>query len=285
MRRLVRPRLLSTLSGGTAPAPVPWTSPRGRALFREALSSGTLESYFPLAAQFLTESGPSPSGLGALAMTLNALNIDPGRVWKGPWRWFTEAMLECCVPASALAARSISLDEFAQLARSHGAAARVVRADGDDAIAGAAALRAAVRETTATAGGGFVVASFSRGAVGQLDVGSADDGAAVPFALIAGFHAPADAVLLLDVARTRFPPAWVPVRALHGAMRAQDAALSALTPSAGPSARGIHGGWVTVERGGVNNCAETLREKNRVTDTATIPLPRATEKPCLSHAA
>lgn len=277
MRRLLRPRLFSTLGGGAVPAPVAWTSPHGRALFREALSSGTLESYFPLAAQFLTESGPSPSGLGALAMTLNALNIDPGRVWKGPWRWFTEAMLECCVPATALATLSISLDEFAQLARSHGAAARVVRADVDDATAGADALRAAVRVTTSTAGGGFVVASFSRDAIGQRDLGCADDGCTIPYALVAGFHAPTDTVLLLDVARTRFPPSWVSVSGLYGAMRAQDAALS-VSASAPASARGIHGGWVTVERGGVNNCAETLKEKNR----EIIP---ETERPYLSSAA
>jgi len=31
-------------------------------------------------------------------MALNALSIDPGRVWKGPWRWFSEEMLDCCTP-------------------------------------------------------------------------------------------------------------------------------------------------------------------------------------------
>jgi hypothetical protein len=29
---------------------------------------------------------------------LNALAIDPGRTWKGPWRWFDESMLDCCEP-------------------------------------------------------------------------------------------------------------------------------------------------------------------------------------------
>ena len=26
---------------------------------------------------------------GTLAMVLNALGVDPGRKWKGPWRWFS----------------------------------------------------------------------------------------------------------------------------------------------------------------------------------------------------
>ena len=29
-------------------------------------------------------------------MVLNALHIDPGRQWKGPWRWFHEELLDCC---------------------------------------------------------------------------------------------------------------------------------------------------------------------------------------------
>lgn len=36
------------------------------------------------------------TGLSSLTMVLNALAIDPGRVWKGPWRWMHESMLDCC---------------------------------------------------------------------------------------------------------------------------------------------------------------------------------------------
>jgi hypothetical protein len=31
-------------------------------------------------------------------MVLNALAIDPRRTWKGAWRWFHEALLDCCLP-------------------------------------------------------------------------------------------------------------------------------------------------------------------------------------------
>lgn len=31
---------------------------------------------------------PAYCGLASLAMTLNTLNIDPRRTWKGPWRWW-----------------------------------------------------------------------------------------------------------------------------------------------------------------------------------------------------
>ncbi|RYG57047.1 hypothetical protein EON66_01370 [archaeon] len=119
-------------------------SAEGKRLFAEALADGTMECYFPLAAQFRTRTSSSPirtpcclecararvrthllaaavagigigvattalvsmracerlaedepayCGLTTLVMTLNALNIDPRRLWKGPWRWYTEDMV------------------------------------------------------------------------------------------------------------------------------------------------------------------------------------------------
>jgi glutathione gamma-glutamylcysteinyltransferase len=33
---------------------------------------------------------------GTLVTVLNALEIDPGRTWKGQWRFFGEELLVCC---------------------------------------------------------------------------------------------------------------------------------------------------------------------------------------------
>ena len=71
------------------------SSPQGRRMFQEALLSGEMESYFPLSEQFVTQSEPSFCALSSLAMVLNALNHDPGRVWRSPWRWVSEEMLQC----------------------------------------------------------------------------------------------------------------------------------------------------------------------------------------------
>jgi glutathione gamma-glutamylcysteinyltransferase len=70
----------------------------GRELFREALASGGLEGYFALSEQFHTQSEPQYCGASTMAMILNALALDPNRIWKGPWRWFDEEMLMCCAP-------------------------------------------------------------------------------------------------------------------------------------------------------------------------------------------
>lgn len=42
-----------------------------------------MESYFRLAEQFRTQDEPAFCGLSTLTMVLNALAVDPGRVWKG----------------------------------------------------------------------------------------------------------------------------------------------------------------------------------------------------------
>jgi len=52
---------------------------------------------------------------------LNALAIDPGRTWKGPWRWFDESMLECCEPLEVVKSKGISMDKLDCLARCNGA--------------------------------------------------------------------------------------------------------------------------------------------------------------------
>src|SRR5437016_8965536 len=77
---------------------IAFSSPEGRQILVEALATEGLNGYFRLAEQFHTQSDPAFCGLGSLVVALNALAIDPERLWKGPWRWFTEDLLDCCVP-------------------------------------------------------------------------------------------------------------------------------------------------------------------------------------------
>jgi glutathione gamma-glutamylcysteinyltransferase len=58
-------------------------------------------------------------------MVLNALEIDPGRLWKGNWRWYSESVLESCEPLEVIKDRGISYRKLACLARCNGAACSV----------------------------------------------------------------------------------------------------------------------------------------------------------------
>src|ERR1043166_438466 len=133
-----------------------FSSAAGRQLFAEALAAVGLDGYFRLAEQFHTQADPSFCGLGSLVVALNALGIDPGRLWKGPWRWFSEELLDCCVPLAEVRKRGLDLDGLACLGRCNGAQVRLVRGDATNLDA----FRTAI--ASAAGGSGVLVAAYDR---------------------------------------------------------------------------------------------------------------------------
>lgn len=189
---------------------VAFSSADGRRIFAEALAAGGLEGYFRLAEQFHTQSDPAFCGLGSLVVALNALGIDPGRLWKGPWRWFAEELLDCCVPLTEVRQRGLDIEELACLARCNGADVELVRAD----AANLASFRAAL--ASAAAGERVLIASYDRSALGQTGSGH--------FSPVGGYHRASDLALILDVARFKYPPHWVSVERLWQATQPIDPA-------------------------------------------------------------
>jgi len=204
---------------------VAFSSAEGRTLFREALAQGTMEGFFSLIEQFHTQAEPAFCGLGTLVMVLNALAIDPGRAWKGPWRWYSEEHLDCCRPLDAIAREGITLNQLACLARCNGAKADVRFAED----CGLETFRATVHEATSSVGNMHLVVAYDRATLGQTGSGH--------FSPIGGMNAPRDLALLLDVARFKYPPHWVPIEALYRAMLPPDAAT------------GRSRGFVRIQRG------------------------------------
>jgi glutathione gamma-glutamylcysteinyltransferase len=193
----------------------PFTSPAGRRLFMDSVAAAALHAYLPLAAQRCPQPSAALQGAATLTVVLNAMGVDPGRVWKWPWRWYAEAMLP--PPAAACA----SLEDLAALARTQGLGARVAHAGagaGGGACAALAGLRAAAQSTSTTPQGRqFAVVAYRReGVAGGAAAGGSGSGA--HFSLVAGYHAAEDAVLLIDVHPARSEPSWVSLAALHAAM-------------------------------------------------------------------
>ena len=46
--------------------------------------------------QYTHQTEPAFCGITVLVMVLNSLSVDPARIWKKPWRWFSEDMMGCC---------------------------------------------------------------------------------------------------------------------------------------------------------------------------------------------
>ncbi|WP_338847785.1 phytochelatin synthase family protein [Massilia sp. W12] len=203
---------------------ISFSSDSGRTLFQEALLAGGMRNFFPLIEQFHTQAEPSYCGISSLVMVLNALQVDPKRLWKGVWRWYSEEIADCCQQLQAIEKDGISLHGLAGMARCNGLAAECVHADASGA--GLQQFRQLVQQVCHGARpdgspcgadelpGRALLAAYSRAALGQTGDGH--------FSPIGGYHAGRDLVLLLDVARFKYPPHWVALSDLWQAMQYAD---------------------------------------------------------------
>ncbi|XP_038874485.1 glutathione gamma-glutamylcysteinyltransferase 1-like isoform X2 [Benincasa hispida] len=194
-----------------SPPAIEFASSEGKQLFIEAVQHGTMEGFYRLVSYFQTQSEPEFCGLASLSMVLNALAIDPGRKWKGPWRWFDESMLDCCEPLEKVKARGISLGKLVCLANCAGAKVQAFRTNQstiDD-------FRKYLHRCS-TLDDCHIISSYHRVAFKQTGTGH--------FSPIGGYHVGQDMALILDVARFKYPPHWVPVKLLWKAMEHIDEA-------------------------------------------------------------
>ncbi|XP_039030876.1 glutathione gamma-glutamylcysteinyltransferase 3-like isoform X2 [Hibiscus syriacus] len=198
-----------------SPPAIEFASPEGKKLFTEALAGGTAEGFFKLISYYQTQSEPAYCGLATLAMVLNALAIDPGRTWKGPWRWFDDTMLDCCEPLEKIKSQGITFGKVACLAVCNGAQVEPFRTDQSN-IQG---FRERVVSCTSSEDCHLIV-SYNRAILKQTGTGH--------FSPIGGYHAGKDMVLILDVARFKYPPHWVPLSLLWDAMNTIDEATGHL---------------------------------------------------------
>lgn len=192
-----------------SPPAIDFASAEGKQLFIEAIHNGSMEGFYRLISYFQTQSEPAFCGLASLCMVLNALAIDPGRKWKGPWRWFDESMLDCCEPLEKIKANGISFGKVVCLAHCAGAKVQAFRTN-----------RSSLADfrkfliTCSTSGDSHVIASYHRAVFKQTGTGH--------FSPIGGYHAGRDMALILDVARFKYPPHWVPLKLLWEAMDSVD---------------------------------------------------------------
>ncbi|TKY62340.1 Glutathione gamma-glutamylcysteinyltransferase 1 [Spatholobus suberectus] len=164
-----------------------------------------MEGFYRLVPYFQTQSELKFCGLASLSMVLNALAIDPGRKWKGPWRWFDESMLDCYEPLEKVKARGIAFAKLVSLAHSAGAKVEAFRASHssiDD-------FRKYVINCS-TSHDCHIISSYHRAALKQTGAGH--------YSPIGGYHVGKDMALILDVARFKYPPHWIPLKLLWEGM-------------------------------------------------------------------
>jgi len=182
-----------------------------------------MESFFALSEQFTTQSEPSFCALSSLAMVLNALNFDPKKTWKGSWRWVSEETLQCETTECGHSLDKVKRDgmdfnEFESLARCHSVGIKSQRLSSELTSNNLIELNEfrnrIINISTSANSDAFIVVNFSRKSLGQTGDGH--------FSPIGGYHAEKDLVLIMDVARFKYPPFWVSLTSLWNSMIVQD---------------------------------------------------------------
>lgn len=138
--------------------------------------------------------------------------------------YLLEELLDCCKSLEDIRRLGLSLDEVACLARCSGTDVVLDRADRET---GVEQFRAHVLESSTREGSDLLIVNYSRRALGQTGDGH--------FSPIGGYHADSDSVLVLDTARFKYPPHWVPLELLFTAMQACD------------DATGLPRGWLGLQ--------------------------------------
>jgi len=193
--------------------PIPLMEPAGMDML---VASRERADYGPLAEQFLTQANLAYCGVASAAMVLNSLAVPaPAVPGYGRYRFWTQENVfevpagRTVVSAEVVQRQGMTLVELTALLSSHGVKAEAIHGDQLSLEQFRALLRANLSQP-----GDRLLANYLRLALGQAGGGH--------IAPLAAFHAPSDRVLILDVARYRYPSVWVPVADLWKATRTVD---------------------------------------------------------------
>ncbi|CAO3650676.1 unnamed protein product [Cunninghamella blakesleeana] len=198
----------------TIPTPslIPFTSRKGKSLFRNAMDQGQAESFFKLMGNFSAQSSPDLAGISSLTMALNALEIDPQTIWKGNWRWYSGDQLKPCSPKERINDYGIPFDEFSCLAQTH---CQVESSRATFMTGGYEAFLKALEKVTSDASSQMVV-HYSRSILGQSCLQDAH------YSPIGGHDAIQQKTLIMDVDRVNHPSVWVNSKDLYISMLKKD---------------------------------------------------------------
>jgi len=194
-------------------APLPLQEPLG---IQRLAESGARADYGPLAQSFLTQANLAFCGVASATMVLNSLQVTPppaAGLGRYPY-WSQENLLPAAAGRSPLTAalvsrRGMTLAELEQLLAALGLTVRRVHGDQLSLVA----LRTLLVRGLADPSDRLIV-NVERSALGQGPGGHISP--------LAAYHAPSDSVLLMDVARYRFPAAWIQLADLWRSMRTLD---------------------------------------------------------------
>ena len=200
-------------SAFTEPAVVYWDSAEGKVL-RARMPADA--DYWQLAPNFAAQITQSYCSVASAVTVLNAMPIaKPVDPTYAPYAYFTQTnyftpeVVKVISPQTVLA-MGMTREEMAESLSRQGVKAISIAGD----TLSEEGLRTLLKKALGD-DGQFVLANYLRAALGQAGAGH--------WSVLAAYDAPSDRVLILDVAKYKYPPAWVSISTLQKAMNTLDA--------------------------------------------------------------
>ncbi|MDI1442702.1 phytochelatin synthase family protein [Polyangium sp. 6x1] len=186
-------------------------TPEGEALLVEAAARA---DYFHLAGHHTTQETPSACGIASAVTILNALQVPAPLDDKLGVQTFTHGdFFNTCArdvfTPQSVARGGTTLAQLADLLRCHPVRVDVVH--GEDTTLEDFRKRLAENLADPTS---FIVVNYLRSEVGQEYTGHHSP--------LGAYNAAKDRVLVMDVARYKYPPTWVRTESLYNAIRTTD---------------------------------------------------------------
>lgn len=187
----------------------------GQTLIRESMYK---QDFWGLVGTLETQNTQTLCSVASSVSVMNALPGDkPFDAVYYPYprftqnNFFTSSVSEVASMQHVLA-QGMTLRQLVGAIRSHGMRATEHYAANVDL----AELRSRFKSQL-QAGGDYIIVNYDRNSVGQDGAGH--------FSPVAAYHESTDRVLIMDVARYKYRPAWVPLHALLEGMKKEDASV------------------------------------------------------------
>lgn len=195
-----------------APAVVYWDSATGKTL-RARMSADA--DYWQLAPTFAVQMTQSYCGVASAITVLNAMPINkPVDPIYAPHAYFTQnnfftPAVEKIIPSQTVLKMGMTRDEMSTALMQHSVKVNSIAGDSLDDTALRSLLKKALGED-----GQYVLINFLRASLGQVGGGH--------WSVLAAYDTGSDSVLLLDVAKYKYAPAWVGISTLRLAINTID---------------------------------------------------------------
>jgi len=191
---------------------IPLNSKEGKELFSEAFKEKNMECYFMLSIHFLTQSELTYCGISSLCMILNALEVDPMYNWKGQWRFFTEENIRYPphIDRDIIEMQGITLEQYSEISKYNFLEeVKLCRASEITKEVFIQDIEYVSRQNREV-----MTLNFARDIIKQTGYGH--------ICPLGGYNKKRGMVLLLDIARHKYPAYWVSLDMLWDAVNTVD---------------------------------------------------------------